>query len=47
MVNSARTKNVIEATNIPHLFEKLDNLQKRFLFISSDWYLVSGLLFTK
>ncbi|XP_023819910.1 dynein heavy chain 11, axonemal [Oryzias latipes] len=29
MVNSARTKNVIEATNIPHLFEKLDNLQKR------------------
>uniref|UniRef100_A0A3P9GZT6 Dynein, axonemal, heavy chain 11 n=1 Tax=Oryzias latipes TaxID=8090 RepID=A0A3P9GZT6_ORYLA len=28
MVNSARTKNVIEATNIPHLFEKLDNLQK-------------------
>lgn len=32
MLDSAKTKNVIEATNKPHLFEKLEDLQKRFLF---------------
>lgn len=30
MLDSAKTKNVIEATNKPHLFEKLEDLQKRF-----------------
>lgn len=34
MLDSAKTKNVIEATNKPHLFEKLEDLQKRFMFIS-------------
>ncbi|KAG7460463.1 dynein heavy chain 11, axonemal-like isoform X1, partial [Solea senegalensis] len=29
MLDSAKTKNVIEATNKPHLFEKLEDLQKR------------------
>ncbi|XP_071325394.1 dynein axonemal heavy chain 11 isoform X2 [Trachinotus anak] len=29
MLASAKTKNVIEATNKPHLFEKLEDLQKR------------------
>lgn len=32
MSDSAKTKNVIEATNKPHLFEKLEDLQKRFIF---------------
>lgn len=32
MLDSAKTKNVIEATNKPHLFEKLEDLQKRFFF---------------
>lgn len=31
MLDSAKTKNVIEATNKPHLFEKLEDLQKRFM----------------
>lgn len=31
MLDSAQTKNVIEATNKPHLFEKLEDLQKRFI----------------
>lgn len=30
MLDSAKTKNVMEATNKPHLFEKLEDLQKRF-----------------
>lgn len=34
MLDSAKTKNVIEATNKPRLFEKLEDLQKRFVFIS-------------
>lgn len=29
MLDSAKTKNVTEATNKPHLFEKLEDLQKR------------------
>ncbi|XP_034030917.1 dynein heavy chain 11, axonemal [Thalassophryne amazonica] len=29
MLDSAKTKNVIEATNKPHLYETLENLQKR------------------
>ncbi|CAB1446422.1 unnamed protein product, partial [Pleuronectes platessa] len=29
MLDSAKTKNVIEATNKPHLYEKLEDLQKR------------------
>ncbi|GAA6224990.1 dynein heavy chain 11, axonemal-like isoform X1 [Lates japonicus] len=29
MLDSAKTKNVIQATNKPHLFEKLEDLQKR------------------
>uniref|UniRef100_A0A665V5K8 Dynein, axonemal, heavy chain 11 n=1 Tax=Echeneis naucrates TaxID=173247 RepID=A0A665V5K8_ECHNA len=29
MLDSAKTKNVIKATNKPHLFEKLEDLQKR------------------
>ncbi|XP_074510014.1 dynein axonemal heavy chain 11 [Sebastes fasciatus] len=29
MLDSAKTKNVIEATNKPHLFEKLEDLQRR------------------
>lgn len=33
MLDSAKTKNVIEATNKPLLFEKLEDLQKRFIFI--------------
>lgn len=33
MLDSANTKNVIEATNKLHLFEKLEDLQKRFMFI--------------
>lgn len=34
MLDSAKTKNVIEATNKPLLFEKLEDLQKRFIVIS-------------
>lgn len=33
MLDSAKTKNVIEATNKAHLFEKLEDLQKRFFFL--------------
>lgn len=29
MLDSAKTINVIEATNTPHLFEKLEDLQTR------------------
>lgn len=32
MLDSTKTKNVIEATNKSHLFEKLEDLQKRFMF---------------
>lgn len=32
MLDSAKTKNVIEATNKPHLYGKLEDLQKRFMF---------------
>lgn len=35
-MDSAQTKNVIEATNKPNLFEKLEDLQKRF--VSCDFY---------
>lgn len=31
MLDSAKTKNVIQATNKPHLFEKLEDLQKRLM----------------
>lgn len=31
MLDSTQTRNVIEATNKPHLFEKLEDLQKRFI----------------
>ena len=31
MLDSAKTRNVIEATNKPHLFEKLEDLQKRLM----------------
>lgn len=33
MFDSAKTKNVFEATDKPHLFEKLEDLQRRFIFI--------------
>lgn len=46
MLDSAKTENVIEATNKPHLFEKLEDLQKRFMFISLRFrYTVHSLLF--
>lgn len=34
MLGSSMTKNVIEATNRPGLFEKLEDLQKRLMFFS-------------
>lgn len=33
MLDSAKTKNVIKATNKPELLEKLEGLQKRYMFI--------------
>lgn len=30
MFDSAKTKNVIQATNKPHLLRKLEDLQERF-----------------
>lgn len=45
MLDSAKTKNVIEATNKPNLFEKLGDLQKRFMFISLHFrYTVHSLI---
>lgn len=32
MFDSAKTKNVIQATNKPHLLTKLEDLQERFYF---------------
>lgn len=32
MFDSAKTKNVIQATNKPHLLKKLEDLHKRFFF---------------
>ena len=34
MLDSAKTKNVIEATNKRHLFEKLEDLQKRLMMVN-------------
>lgn len=34
MFDSAKTKNVIQATNKPHLLTKLEDLQERFYFHS-------------
>lgn len=38
MLDSAKTKNVIEATNKPELYEKLEDLQKRFILIFDFYY---------
>lgn len=45
MLGSAIIKNVIEATNKPHLLEKLEDLQKRFMLFSSNLcYTLKGFL---
>lgn len=47
MLDSAKTKNVIEATNKPELYEKLEDLQKRLMFILifDFYYTVDSLRF--
>lgn len=45
MLGSAIIKSVIEATNKPHLLEKLEDLQKRFMLFSSNLcYTLEGFL---
>lgn len=38
MLDSAKTKNVIEATNKPCLFQKLEDLQRRYISIELHFY---------
>lgn len=44
MLDSANTKNLIEATNKQHLFEKLEDLQKRCLYMFRNQWCQKSIL---